>query len=176
MCKCVSVSVSVSVCYDLFSWWMLWFVVLSLALKTKLLKPVGATLETWLGISGSSLTALDNDPRYPLNPNTTVTLTNLLETATNQADNYGCRLQTYITPPVTCNYTFYMASDDAGELNLSTDTNPSNKARIAYINAWAGSRDWYKYTSQMSAPIHLEKGSLYYLESRLPYVWNKNSQ
>ena len=137
-----------------------------MALKTKLLKPAGATLETWLGISGTSLTALDNDPRYPLNPNTTVTLTNLLETATNQADNYGCRLQTYITPPVTCNYTFYMASDDAGELNLSTDTNPSNKVKIAWIDNWAGSRDWTKYATQKSDPIHLEKGSLYYLESR----------
>ena len=68
-------------------------------------------------------------------------------------------------PPVTGDFIFYIATDDNGDLNLSTDTNPANKKRIAYVDDWAGSRDWFKYASQKSAPISLMKGQLYYLEA-----------
>ena len=80
-------------------------------------------------------------------------------------DNFGSRLQTYITPEVTCNYTFYIASDDNGGLSLSSDINPSNKLQIAYVRGWTSSRQWDKYPEQQSPPIFLEKGIQYYLEA-----------
>lgn len=68
-------------------------------------------------------------------------------------------------PPKTCDYTFYIASDDNGSLNLSTDSNPANAKLIASIGGWAGVRDWFKYASQKSAPQSLVKGQIYYLEA-----------
>ena len=68
-------------------------------------------------------------------------------------------------PPATGDFTFYIATDDAGQLNLSPDADPSNKTTIAYIGGWAGSKDWFKYQSQKSAPISLVKGQMYYLEA-----------
>ncbi len=46
-------------------------------------------------------------------------------------ENYGCSLSGWITPTVTANYYFYLASDDASELYLSSDANPINAVSIA---------------------------------------------
>ena len=125
----------------------------------------GAKLETWFGISGGGLSTLKTNQRYISNsPNTTIIVTNFLESPTNRADNFGARMQTYLTPPVTCNYTFYIASDDEGELYLSNNTNHINKVKIAWITAWAGPREWKKYATQRSSPMTLEKGKLYFME------------
>ena len=44
----------------------------------------------------------------------------------------------YVTPPTTGYYTFWIASDDNSELWLSTDANPANKVRIAYVGGCHG--------------------------------------
>ena len=108
---------------------------------------------------------LKNDPAYPDSPDQTVMLTNLLEAPKGRGGNFGSRLETYITPPVTCDWIFYISSDDNGQLNLSTDTNPSNKVQIAHVGGWTSSRQWNKFPEQMSVPIRLEAGGLYYLEA-----------
>lgn len=46
-------------------------------------------------------------------------------------DNYGDSLSGWITPTVSGQYYFFIASDDASELWLSTDSNPANVALIA---------------------------------------------
>ena len=46
-------------------------------------------------------------------------------------DNYGCSLSGWITPTVTTNYYFFLASDDASELYLSSDASPVNAISIA---------------------------------------------
>lgn len=46
-------------------------------------------------------------------------------------DYYGCSLSGWITPTVTTNYHFFIASDDASELQLSPDSNPANATVIA---------------------------------------------
>ena len=125
----------------------------------------GGSLETWTGIGGNSLSALLADARYPNSPDETKILSDLLEAPKDRLNDFGSRLQTYLMPPVTCDYTFYIASDDEGMLNLSNNTDPANKKTIASNNGWTSSRDWFKYSSQKSAPIHLEKGKLVYLEA-----------
>ena len=47
-------------------------------------------------------------------------------------DNYGCSLSGWITPAVSGDYTFFLSSDDASELQLSTDSNPAGAFQIAY--------------------------------------------
>jgi hypothetical protein len=46
-------------------------------------------------------------------------------------DNYGDVVSGWITPKVTTNYYFFIRSDDASDLYLSTDGNPASAAVIA---------------------------------------------
>jgi len=123
-----------------------------------------ATLDTWTGIGGSQLSNLKNLASYPDSPNTSTTMSGLLEVP-SYADNFGSRIQTWITPEYTCDYTFYMASDDQGELNLSHNAIAGNKKTIASVPGWASVRQWDKYESQASEPQSLVAGEKYYLEA-----------
>jgi hypothetical protein len=53
-------------------------------------------------------------------------------------DRYGCSLSGWITPAVTTNYYFFIASDDASELDLSTDDSPTNAVSIAVCSSFTG--------------------------------------
>jgi hypothetical protein len=50
---------------------------------------------------------------------------------------------------------------------LSTDENPTNKTRIAYVSGWTHPNEWTKYTSQQSIAIQLAAGRRYYIEALL---------
>jgi len=58
-----------------------------------------------------------------------------------------------------------MASDDTGELWLSTDSNPANVQLIANIDGWTYPQIWDKYPTQQSTQIYLEAGRQYYIEA-----------
>ncbi|MHC4497900.1 MAG: lamin tail domain-containing protein, partial [Planctomycetota bacterium] len=128
--------------------------------------PTGTILrEYWTGITGTAVSALTSSPDYPLNPSGSDQLTTF-EAPTNWADNYGTRVRGYLHPPTTGNYTFWIASDDASELWLSTNADPVNKAMIAHVPGWTNSRVWDKYPAeQQSVAISLTAGQKYYIES-----------
>jgi hypothetical protein len=87
------------------------------------------------------------------------------EGPTNYADEYGSRIRGYICPPVSGDYVFYIASDDNSELWLSTDNDPANKVKIAYVSDWTNSREWTKLPEQKSAVITLTANRKYYVEA-----------
>ena len=60
---------------------------------------------------------------------------------------------------------FWIASDDAGELYLSTDESPANKQLIASVPGWTSSQEWGKYAEQESSPRSLVAGRSYYIEA-----------
>lgn len=104
-------------------------------------------------------------PNLP--PNATPTSAQLigqLETPSNVSDYYTHRVRGFLHAPQTGSYEFWLATDDDGELWLSTDANPANKRRIANIIGWAGPRDWAKHPSGKSVPISLVAGQRYYIE------------
>ncbi|MEO1518059.1 MAG: GEVED domain-containing protein [Bacteroidota bacterium] len=118
------------------------------------------TREVWTGISGLLISDIPvNDP-----PNQGG-LINIFEGPSNVADNYGSRIRGYICPPQTGDYTFWIASDDNGELWLSTDDDPANKVQIASVPGWTNSREWDKFSDQQSSPIRLQAGQRYYIEA-----------
>jgi regulation of enolase protein 1 (concanavalin A-like superfamily) len=119
--------------------------------------------EVWSGIA-DPLSNLKASAKYPNFPDTTSYVAGF-ETPSNVADNYSQKLSGYLMPPQTGNYTFYIASDDQGELFLSTDANPANITRIARVDSWTSIREWNKEANQKSAPIALEAGKLYYVEA-----------
>ncbi len=120
--------------------------------------------QLWTGIGGTAVTNLTSLGTYPNSPNST-TYQAFFETPTDSADNYGQKLSGYLRAPDSGNYTFWIASDDASELWLSTDSNPANKVKIAYTLNFTNSREWTKYATQKSATITLEGGKSYYIEA-----------
>ena len=128
-------------------------------------EPTGSILrEYWTGISGTAVSDLTSNANYPNSPTARDYLTSF-EAPTDWADNYGTRVRGYITAPSTGSYVFWIATDDAGELWLSTNDNPANKTRIAYINSWASPREWTRESNQKSAAISLTAGQKYYVEA-----------
>lgn len=120
--------------------------------------------ERWNNIAGTSVNDLINHSNYPDNPSSSTQLQSF-EIPSNSGDNYGVRLRGYICPPTTGNYTFWLASDDNGQLLLSTDDSPSNVELIAWHTSWTGSREWNKFSTQKSATKYLEQGIRYYVEA-----------
>lgn len=125
----------------------------------------GATLETWNDIWGWSMYELRLYTNALRNkPNETTRLWNLLEAPSNIGDNYGSRIKGLLLPPVTGNYSFWIASDDSSELWLSTDEDPIHAELLCFVYEAVLGRQWDMYSSQESPPIWLVAGQAYYFE------------
>ena len=124
----------------------------------------GVTREWWNGIGGTAITELTNNANYPDNPSGVDYLT-AFEGPVNWADNYASRIHGYIVAPETGDYTFWISSDDNGELWLSNSEDPTDVVRIAHVPGWSASRQWTKYAEQQSAAISLVAGERYYLSA-----------
>jgi hypothetical protein len=126
----------------------------------------------WSNIgAGTAIGDLTGNANYPDNP-TGMEFVDLFEGPVDWMDNYGSRLCGWLFPPVTGNYTFWIATDDAGQLWLSTDADPANKVLIASVSGWVGSRDFDNNsgqggTNQKSAAISLQAGKVYYIEAMM---------
>lgn len=84
--------------------------------------------------------------------------------------NCGAAMRGYVLPPTSGDYTFWIASQDNGELWLSTSTHPAGMTLIASIRGegeGTGPREWAKYPTQRSVPITLPAGYAYYVEARM---------
>jgi len=130
------------------------------------LPSVGAKLETWTNIgAGLSIADLQSGTNNLANPpQRTEFLLYLLEAPSNVGDNYGSRMSGWLVPPVTGAYVFWIASDDNGELWLSTNDDPTNKALVCRVSSWSSIREWDKSAEQKSGTISLVAGQAYYYE------------
>lgn len=121
--------------------------------------------EVFQNIGGTSLGDLTNNPAFPNKPTITNFVTGFFEAPVDAGDNYGTRMHGYVVPPVTGNYTFWVASDDNGALFLSSDEDPSHQKLICKVSQWTASRAWGTFPEQMSAPIPLQAGKAYYISA-----------
>lgn len=143
------------------------------------------TYQKWNNLGTSiSVTALTGNINYPNNPSSK-TLISSMEAVPGQGENYGARIAGYIIAPATGSYTFWIASDDYGELWLSTNDQPANKKKIAYHTSYTNSRQWNKFPTQKSVAINLVKGQKYFIEAlmkeatggdNLAVAWQKPGQ
>ncbi len=120
--------------------------------------------EWWSGIAGNEISLLTSNANYPDNP-TGVDYPASFEAPTNWLDEYGTRMRGYLYPQITGDYTFWISTDDNGELWLSTDDNPANATMIANVPGWSSSQEWFKFPEQQSATISLVAGERYYIEA-----------
>ncbi|MDH3584495.1 MAG: PA14 domain-containing protein, partial [Phycisphaerae bacterium] len=121
------------------------------------------TREFWTNISGSSIGDIQQIKDFPGQPAGRSSLSRF-ESPANWGDNHVQRLVGYVHPPVTGEYTFWITSDDASELFLSTDQDPSNRKRVAYLHAVAGRGQWPDGSAR-SGSIRLEAGRRYFIEA-----------
>jgi hypothetical protein len=128
--------------------------------------------ELWENISGS-LDALLNDPCYPDYPTSSGQLGEFdTEPVIPDVNYYGGQIEGWLYPPLTGDYTFWLATDEDGELWLSTDERPCSAELIAYIpsGSYANPYEWEKYSSQKTEPISLDNTRKYYIMAR----WKEN--
>jgi len=128
----------------------------------------GATLEIWTDIVGGSTYNLRMHTNGLSNePNETKQLWSFLEAPSDIGDYYGSRMKGWLIPPVTGNYTFWIASDDLSELWLSTDDDPANMELVCYETIPVSPRYWDASPKQKSSPIWLVAGQSYYYQVSL---------
>jgi hypothetical protein len=127
-------------------------------------RPTGTILrELWRNIPGGSVRDLTSNSRFQEGkPDEAGPITYV--DSWNMGENYGCRIHGFVHPPTTGTYTFWIASDDEGELWLSADDTPAKKQKICACPHAVDQRNWNADPAQKSAPIPLAAGKRYYLE------------
>ncbi|MFT5141777.1 MAG: YVTN family beta-propeller protein [Rhodothermales bacterium] len=120
--------------------------------------------EWWTGVGGNDISDLTESSRYPNSPSSTSYPTSF-EAPSNWSDSYGTRMRGFLHPLETGTYRFWIATDNQGELLLSTSSSPSDAQIIASVPGWVSSREWDKFSEQQSAEVFLEAGRLYYIEA-----------
>jgi len=118
----------------------------------------GVTREIWEGIGGTSLDALKSAPGFPAEPTIVDEVSDFLTSNLNK-DNYGGRLQAWLSVPAAGDYTFWVSGDDNTELYIGTS--PADAELIAEVPGWTGPMDYDKYAEQQSEVIALEEGQYY---------------
>lgn len=124
----------------------------------------GILYEEWTGVPGTTVEDLISHPAYPGNPSATYVRPSF-DGFINRGDNLGVRMSGWIKAPETGKYIFWIATDDFGELRLSTDANPANKTLIASVSGYTAPYQWTKYPSQTSDSIPLQAGQFYFIEA-----------
>ena len=119
-------------------------------------------------IGGTAVADLTGNSKYPDSPDA-VKSASKFESETNIRDNYGLEASGYLHPKETGDYTFYLATDDGGEVWLSTDDDPANGVKIAQETSWRGVRNYDQEGADdggeaKSAKIALEGGKIYHIK------------
>ena len=122
--------------------------------------------EWWTGLPGATLADLTNAPAYPGQPTGAALVSGALEGPRDWGNEYGDRLRGYIHPPVTGNYDFWLAGNEAVQFRLSTNEAPLNTQPLLTVGQATGYRgfDEYVATIQRSQPVALVAGRKYFFE------------
>ncbi len=109
-------------------------------------EPGWALVEFWQG--GTIASVLNGTAGAP----TYTTTTPKFEASVNNetGSDYARRISGFFVPPATADYVFFVNSDDASELYLSTDNKPANKRLIAQETSWADPFQWLGGGSSLS--------------------------
>ncbi len=113
--------------------------------------------EWWFNMSGSAVTDLTRNDRYPDNPDGSEYVS-YFQGPTNWAEQYGSRLRGWLFITETGDYTFLIEAEDQGEIRLSPDEDPANAVMIASTEGQAESQ-----------PQSLVAGNRYYIEALMKH-------
>jgi hypothetical protein len=113
-----------------------------------------------------SMGSFTSNPNYPNYPSVTRVQGDALQGfCVNCALFYGEQMEGLFVPKATAYHKFYISSDDASDLFLSTSNSPAIMSRIAYCNGYMP-HYWVLPATQISAPILLQAGKPYFIRAR----------
>ena len=122
--------------------------------------------EMYLGITGGNVADLTGAAKYINHQPDSVSALFALEAPQTSpgVDNYGRRIYGWLIPPTDGDYTFYIASDDASQVYLSSDESTNNLQYAASQSGAVGYRSFTNTVFQTSAPVTLQAGNRYFVE------------
>ena len=120
-----------------------------------------AIAQRWENIPTTDINTLKDNPNFPNNPTVTEEVTKFSWDGPD-TDDYGGRIEGWLYVPFTGDYTFWLNTDDQGELWLSTDDDSSNVVLIAQESSYSSLNAWASGEEQ-SDPIPLVAGEKYYI-------------
>lgn len=125
------------------------------------------TAEFYHGINGTAVADLQNSDKFKAGAADANRLLAAIDTPGNYGDNYGAKVSGFFTPPADGNYYFFVRSDDASALYISSDDKVANLGAdpIAFET---GCCDAFKEPGsgdETSAAIALQKNHAYYFEA-----------
>ena len=112
------------------------------------------------GITGNQLSDLTGNAKYPNKPDSERLLNEF--NCGSHGDDFGSTIRGYLIPPTSGDYTFWIASDNDGELRLSTSSSPANAVLINSVSGSTEPQEWIT----PSNPVSLLAGEAYYIELR----------
>jgi PA14 domain len=127
-------------------------------------EPGKMTREIWNGIPGTAITDFTSSPRFTQPADSVTTFTGA-SAPQNFGDNFASRVRGTITAPLTGDYTFWITSDDTGELRISPTSSKCGRVKIASVPGWAPALQWDTYPAQKSASVQLVAGQKYFIEA-----------
>ena len=125
-------------------------------------------MERWDNISSADINTLKDNSRYPNDPDVTEVLTQFSWDL--DLEMYGGRIHGWVYVPATGDYTFWLCTDNQGELWLSTDDDSSNVRLIAHESSYSSPNTWGSGEEQ-SALIPLVGGNKYYIMA----IWKEEA-
>ena len=134
-----------------------------------LLSKTGALrFAAWTGVAGNAVQGLFDDPRYPVTPDITgaaFSFNSREVLPTDSLEAYGAVLEGFVTPTESGNYDFFLKSDDASQLSISTDEKESNLAVVAEELGCCGPFEEVGAPETTGTPIPLVAGKKYYVRA-----------
>jgi len=127
-------------------------------------KTGGLLREWWSDLTGKTMFALHEDPRFPNHPDTRDTTPNF-ELQVAQTNRLGVRLRGYLHPPVTGDYQFWMIyslrEPNYAEVTMSRNERPADRVIITRTGIHG------RGASQAPPPIPMVAGRRYYVEAQI---------
>ncbi len=119
----------------------------------------------WDSRFGYSVDLFRQSRRYLDTPPNAVEFVPRLATPEGPMVHYGQRLAGWLAPPVTDDYRFFTAANEASQFFLGTDESPDGLRLLSANPRATPERGWSEFPGQASDPVRLEAGRLYYFEA-----------
>ncbi|MBI2947586.1 MAG: Ig-like domain-containing protein, partial [Verrucomicrobia bacterium] len=122
----------------------------------------------WTGITGTPVDNLLNDANYPATPTGVGAVFSFNSRdffPGDSLENYGAVIEGFVTPTESASYDFFLRSDDASQLFISTDDKEANLAMIAEETGCCGAfmEPATGDGATTQAPIALVAGRKYFI-------------
>lgn len=126
--------------------------------------PGAGLWKAYTGIGGTAVADLTSNAKYPYAPDV-VRIVAGFDSPNGFGDNFGSRMIGWVTPTATGDYDFFIRSDDASALFLSTDDTAANLSTspIAEEPGCCNAFQEPGSAQTTATPIHLEAGKSYFM-------------